>query len=196
MRYAELKKGDIFSCKIRDTYTDIYLYYNGQYVNVFSVQKKDYPYILGLGERTDANSGLIPITLTEETIKFILGKYYGVGAVNFQSNLTMSPNVSDIITPGITEESYRPDPTPTTKEETKETDPIQLLNYASVVYVYASSIECELVSEDDVEMVYYSDSEFPENMTTIPAAKKTISKKMILFGLLGGLFLLLSSKRK
>ena len=153
MRYAELKKGDIFSCKIRDTYTDIYLYYDGQYVNVCSVQKKDYPYILGLGERTDANSGLIPITLTEETIKFCLGKYYGVGAVNFQPNLTMSPNISDIITPGITEGSYRPDPTPTTKEEeTKETDPIQLLNYASVVYVYASSIECELVSKDDVEI--------------------------------------------
>lgn len=44
-------------------------------------------------------------------------------------------------------------------------------------------------------MVYYSDSEFPENMTTIPAAKKIISKKIILFGLLGGLFLLLSKRK-
>lgn len=156
MRYAELKKGDIFSCKIRDTYTDIYLYYDGKYVNVFSVQKKDYPYILGLGERTGANSGLIPITLTEKTIKFILGKHYGVGVVNSQANLTVSPNNSLNVTPGIDPNGYRPNPTPTPnedkEEETKETDPIQLLSYASVVYVYASSIECELVSEDDVEI--------------------------------------------
>lgn len=156
MRYAELKKGDIFSCKIRDTYTDIYLYYNGKYVNVFSVQKKDYPYILGLGERTGDNSGLIPITLTEETIKFILGKHYGVGFFNSQANLTISPNSSFVITPGIDPNGYKPNPTPTTnedkEEETKETDPIQLLSYAAVVYVYASSIECELVPEDDVEI--------------------------------------------
>lgn len=158
MRYAELKKGDIFSCKIRDTYTDIYLYYNGKYVNVFSVQKKDYPYILGLGERTGDNSGLIPITLTEETIKFILAKHYGVGVVNSQANLTLSPNSSFNVTPGIDPNGYKPNPTPTPtpnedkEEETKETDPIQLLSYASVVYVYASSIECELVPEDDVEI--------------------------------------------
>lgn len=157
MNYSELSQGKIFSCKVKATYTEIFVLTQNQYIKVFSVQKKDYPDVLGLGEKIEVERGLAPITLTDETIKFILSKHYGLGAIstNIADNTVIKDMNAQQMQQNSQFEAFEPTVVnpPVVKEEgPNEIDPILLLTIAPVVYVNVSAIECELVEEEDVEI--------------------------------------------
>lgn len=154
MNYSDLENGAFFSCTGKSTYTEIYIYAKNQYIKVFSIQKLDYKDIIGYGEKqaTDVN-GLIPITLTQETIDFIFKKYYGIGLlldttqikdVNInQYNPSNQPTILD-------------NPAKPVEPEVEITDtiyePILLIDDVPVVFVKKNAIVCEVVPDEEVEV--------------------------------------------
>lgn len=174
MDYSKLLDGEIFSCKVKATYTEIFVRYGdkGEYHKVFSIQKNDYNKIIGYGEKyATTDNGFTPITLTDETLMFILYKCgfidekgNKIGALNAdntalkdmqsyehsQENVfAPADNLTTVINPNIKEEE---------EEEEVLYDNETVINYLTrlddidIVYVKTAAIDCQVVSEDEVEI--------------------------------------------
>jgi hypothetical protein len=146
MNYSELNQGAFFECKAKATYVEIYIYAEKQYIKVFSLQRANYNGIIGYGERkTIQANGLVPITLTEETIQFIFNKYYGIGMLDV--NLQMKPQEN-----GFTVNPNTAIPKPIEPEKSTIVEPILLIDDVPVVFVNQASLDCEIVPDDEVEV--------------------------------------------
>ena len=152
MNYNELDNGTFFSCKVKYTYTEVFVRVDGVDYFAFSIQKKDWDNIIGLGQKTNANEKYIPITLTEDVLKFIASKCKKkIGSL--ATNLTVAPTGSENQFYDTTLEYQRPTYNVTTKLENKVVvDYISLLDDVPVVYVNSCSIDCKELSEEDVEV--------------------------------------------
>lgn len=171
MNYSDLENGAFFSCTGKSTYTEIYIYAKNQYIKVFSIQKLDYNDIIGYGEKqaTDIN-GLVPITLTQETIEYIFNKYYGIGLLaentqikDMNFNLYEPTNQPTIL--GDTAKPVEPE------IETTDTifEPILLIDDVPVVFVKKNAIVCEIVPDEEVEV---EDVELPDPDDVVDYKKK------------------------
>lgn len=171
MNYSELSQGQIFSCKVKATYTEIFVGYGdkGEYHKVFSIQKNDYNNIIGYGEKyATTDNGFTPITLTDETLMFIAYKCglidengNKIGALNAdntalkdmqsyehtQKNVfAPADNLTTVINPNIKEEEEVLYDNETVK------DYLSLLDDTDIVYVKTAAIDCQVVAEDEVEI--------------------------------------------
>ena len=173
MDYSKLLDGEIFSCKVKATYTEIYVYGGaGEYYKAFSIQKKDYDKIIGYGEKNNkTDNDFIPITLTDETLRFIAYKAgfideegNKIGIVNL--NATTSTNNTTLVdkksydlstqnqfAPSEIRPTYNPQQNNDNDIENETIfNPITLLDDTDIVFVKAAAIDCQTVSEEDVEI--------------------------------------------
>lgn len=96
MDYDKLQQGQIVSCTVKCTYTELYTSYDNEFEFVFSVQKKDFPQEIGMGIVEDVNSsGLVPITINEKFKEYLLDKTKGGMTTNYRlsSILTRSNDI-------------------------------------------------------------------------------------------------------
>lgn len=85
MDYDKLQQGQIVSCSVKCTYTELYTLYDDEFEFVFSVQKKDFPQEIGMGIVEDVNSsGLVPITINEKFKEYLLDKTKGGMTTNYR----------------------------------------------------------------------------------------------------------------
>ena len=85
MDYDKLQQGQIVSCAVKCTYTELYTSYDDEFEFVFSVQKKDFPQEIGMGIVEDVNSsGLVPITINEKFKEYLLNKTKGEMTTNYR----------------------------------------------------------------------------------------------------------------
>lgn len=155
MNYNKLPFAAFFSCKIKKVYVDIYLFYENKFQKVYTLLKDDYPNIIGVGQQGVPINGLVPITLTDETIKFILSKKFGVGAVNVDGG-------DVVITDGnrqqwqggdqFTTEVAPENPIDPVEPEKTTVDLVSLLPIVPVVYVPYDYIDCEVIPDEEVEV--------------------------------------------
>lgn len=155
MNYNKLPFAAFFSCKIKKVYVDIYLFYENKFQKVYTLLKDDYPNIIGVGQQGVPINGLVPITLTDETIKFILSKKFSVGAVNVDGG-------DVVITDGnrqqwqggdqFTTEVAPENPIDPVEPEKTTVDLVSLLPIVPVVYVPYDYIDCEVIPDEEVEV--------------------------------------------
>lgn len=91
MDYDKLQQGQIVSCAVKCTYTELYTLYDDEFEFVFSVQKKDFPQEIGMGIVEDVNSsGLVPITINEKFKEYLLDKTKGGMTTNYRLSSTLN----------------------------------------------------------------------------------------------------------
>ena len=156
MNYQKLGYQDLFSCKIKNTYVDIYFFTSNGFEKVFSLLKSDYPDIIGYGEQTLPANGLVPITLTDECINFILKKHFGVGlildntVIKDANALQMQEQANNQF--AVSPETYPSNPVNPAEPNKSGTDLLIYLGTIPNVYVNLNTIDCEVVSDEDVEV--------------------------------------------
>lgn len=167
MDYKELSQGAIFSCRVKCTYTEIYVALNNEFIKVFSIQKKDYDGVIGYGEKYDrTDRGFTPITLTNEAIRFIA---YKAGFIDEQGNHIGIINNNTVLVDKkqydtINENQFAPadgyiipdkpieDDDEVGYEVYTETNYLTLIDDEADVYVREVAIDCQVVSEEEVEI--------------------------------------------
>lgn len=165
MDYKELSQGAIFSCRVKCTYTEIYVAINNEFIKFFSIQKKDYDGIIGYGEKYDrTDRGFTPITLTNEAIRFIA---YKAGFIDENGNHIGIINDNTVLVDkkqydAINENQFAPAdryiiPEKPIEDEVEyenevETNYLTLIDEEADVYVREVAIDCQVVSEEEVEI--------------------------------------------
>lgn len=168
MDYKELSQGAIFSCRVKCTYTEIYVALNNEFIKVFSIQKKDYNGVIGYGEKYDrTDRGFTPITLTNEAIRFIA---YKAGFIDEQGNHIGIINNNTVLVDKkqydtIHENQFAPaadgyiipdkpieDEDEVGYEVYTDHSKLTLIEDGDNVYVREVAIDCQVVSEEEVEI--------------------------------------------
>lgn len=189
MNYEELQQG-YFECKIKCTYAEIYVRWkNDTYALAFSLQKKDFNGVLGVGERgrMPVGTNLVPISLTEDAIRAIAKKVLSpeeyaekVGTALatdkltdmnaqtfFQSELNFVKTDNSNFDASTNTVVNKPTVIPSNKEvddleNEAVNDPLSRIDDDFEVYVNYKAIECTQLSDDEVEVEDEEEVEEPK----------------------------------